>query len=123
MTRGPTELRYNPADNAAAAALWTAADAGDHAAAAAARAGPGAECDDPGFDPRVLQAVLRAAAATARALAQTGPLGTVQAHRRGGKPPQTQSGPAPPNLKPEAHRHASAKGHCRQSHSRAVSPT
>ena len=29
----PTELRYNPSDNAAAAALWTAADAADRPAA------------------------------------------------------------------------------------------
>ena len=58
MTRSPTELRYKPADNAAAAALWTAADA----------AAGAAECDDP----RILRAVLLAAAATAIALAQTG---------------------------------------------------
>jgi hypothetical protein len=77
VTRSPTELRYNPSDNAAAAALWTAADA---AAAAAA------ECDDP----RVLQAVLLATAATASALAQTGPRDPVQAHRRGGRPPPTR---------------------------------
>jgi hypothetical protein len=72
-----TELRHNPAaENAAAAALRTAANA----AAAAA------ECDDP----RILQAVLQAAAATANALAQTGPRDPVQAHRRGGRPPPTR---------------------------------
>jgi hypothetical protein len=63
----PPELRHNPADNAAATALWTAADA---AAAAAAK------CDDPW----VLRTVLLAAAA-ANALAQTGAQDTVQAHR------------------------------------------
>jgi hypothetical protein len=69
-----TELRHNPvAESPAAAALRTAANA----AAAAA------ECDDP----RILQTVLVAAAATANALAHTGAQGTVQAHRRGGRPP------------------------------------
>ena len=73
-----TELRHNPvAENPAAAALRTAANA---AAAAAA------ECDDP----RILQTVLLAAAATANALAHTGAQGTVQAHRRGGRPPRTR---------------------------------
>jgi hypothetical protein len=88
VTRSPTELRYNPADNAAAAALWTAADA----AAAAAK------CDDL----RILQAVLLAAAATANALAQTGAQVTVQAHRRGGRPPPTRR--ANPRARPRRNR-------------------
>jgi hypothetical protein len=106
----PTELRHNPAaENAAAAALQAA----DAAAAAA-------ECDDP----RVLRAVLLAAAATANALAQTGAQDTVQAHRRGGRPPPTRrANPRARPQNPEAHRHTSAKSH-RQSHTgnQAVSP-
>ena len=101
VTRSPTELRYNPADNAAAAALWTAA---------------AAECDDP----RILRAVLLAAAATANALAQTGDSAGTPTRRKA--TPDSEGGsqnPAPP--KPEAHRHTSAKGHCRQPHNQAVS--
>ena len=69
----PTELRHSLAENAAAAALRTAAIA----AAAAAK------CEDPW----ILHTVLVAAAATANALAQTSAQDTVQAHRRGGRPP------------------------------------
>ena len=71
----PTELRHSLAENAAAAALRTAAIA----AAAAAK------CEDPW----ILHTVLVAAAATASALAQTSAQDTVtvQAHRRGGRPP------------------------------------
>jgi hypothetical protein len=102
----PTVLRHNPAAENAAAAALQAADA----------AAADAECDDP----RVLRAVLLAAAATANALAQTGAQDTVQAHRRGGRPPPTRRA----NLKarpqnPEAHRHTSAKSR-RQSHSQAA---
>ena len=81
-----TELRHNLTEDAAAAALRTAANA----AAAAA------ECDDP----RILQAVLQAAAATAIALAQTGPRDPVQAHRRGGRPPPTTRKRANPGARP-----------------------
>jgi hypothetical protein len=82
-TAGPEPARnlsvqqHEPAENLAAAALQAAADA----AATAAE------------DPRILRAVLLAAAATAnlKALAQTGAkdTGTVQPRRRGGRPPPT----------------------------------
>ena len=81
-TAGPEPARnfsvqqHKPAENLAAAALQAAADA----AATAAE------------DPRILRAVLLAAAATAKALAQTGAkdTGTVQPRRRGGRPPPTK---------------------------------
>ena len=88
-----TELRHNPvAESPAAAALRTAANA----AAAAA------ECDDP----RILQTVLVAAAATANALAHTGAQGTLQAHRRGGRPPPMtrRPGRANPGARPRRNR-------------------
>ena len=104
----PTELRHSLAENAAAAALRTAAIA----AAAAAK------CEDPW----ILHTVLVAAAATANALAQTSAQDTVQAHRRVlRKTTPDEEGeprsPAPP--KPEAHWH-SAKGHW-QSHNASQS--
>ena len=71
----PTVLQHNLADHAKAAALQAAADA---AAAAAAT------------DPKILRAVLLAAAATANALASTIPLDAVPTHRRGGRPPKTR---------------------------------
>ena len=55
-------------DNTVATALRAAADA--------------ANCDDP----RVLKAVLQARPTTAKALAQTAPQGIAPAHRRGGRP-------------------------------------
>ena len=70
----PTVLQHNLADHAKAAALQAAADA----AAAAAT------------DPKILRAVLLAAAATANALASTIPLDAVPTHRRGGRPPKTR---------------------------------
>ena len=83
--------RHNPvAENPAAAALRTAANA----AAAAA------ECDDP----RILQTVLVAAAATANALAHTGAQHTVQAHRRGGRPPPMTRRRANPGARPRRNR-------------------
>ena len=71
--------QHKPAENLAAAALQAAADA----AATAAE------------DPRILRAVLMAAAATARALAQD--TGTVQPRRRGGRPPSTRTRRPKPN--------------------------
>ena len=82
------ELRHNHTENAAAAALWTAANA----AAAAAKS------EDPG----ILRAVLFAAAATANALAQTSAHAPVQAHRRGGRPPPTRR--ADPRTRPRRNR-------------------
>ena len=82
------ELRHNHTENAAAAALWTAANA----AAAAAKS------EDPG----ILRAVLFAAAATANALAQTSAHAPVQAHRRGGRPPPTRR--ADPRARPRRNR-------------------
>jgi len=70
----PTVLQHNLADHAKATALQAAADA----AAAAAT------------DPKILRAVLLAAAATANALASTIPLDAVTTHRRGGRPPKTR---------------------------------
>ena len=71
--------QHKPAENLAAAALQAAADA----AATAAE------------DPRILRAVLMAAAATARALAHD--TGTVQPRRRGGRPPSTRTRRPKPN--------------------------
>jgi hypothetical protein len=85
-----TELRHSLAESPAAAALRTAANA----AAAAA------ECDDP----RILQTVLLAAAATANALAHTGAQGTVQAHRRGGRPLPMTRRRANPGARPRRNR-------------------
>ena len=76
----PTVLQHNLADHAKAAALQAAADA----AAAAAT------------DPKILRAVLLAAAATANALASTIPLDAVPTHRRGGRPPKTRRANARP---------------------------
>ena len=86
----PTELRHSLAENAAAAALRTAAIA----AAAAAK------CEDPW----ILHTVLVAAAATANALAQTSAQDTVtvQAHRRGGRPPPMRR--ADPGARPRRNR-------------------
>jgi hypothetical protein len=104
-----TELRHNPADNAAAAALRTAADA----AAAAA------ECNHP----RILHAVLLAAAATAAANAQLLCTGTdrctghsagtptTRRTRRKAAPDSEGESQSPAPQKPEAHRHTSAKSH------------
>ena len=86
----PTELRHSLAENAAAAALRTAAIA----AAAAAK------CEDPW----ILHTVLVAAAATANALAQTSAQDTVQAHRRGGRPPPMTRRRAKPGARPRRNR-------------------
>ena len=86
----PTELRHSLAENAAAAALRTAAIA----AAAAAK------CEDPW----ILHTVLVAAAATANALAQTSAQDTVQAHRRGGRPPPMTRRRANPGARPRRNR-------------------
>jgi hypothetical protein len=75
IVMSPNVLRHNLADNAKAAAIQAAADA----AAAAATS-----------EPRILRAVLLAAAATANALARSIPLDTLTAHRRGGRPPPTK---------------------------------
>jgi hypothetical protein len=85
----PTELRHNLAENPAAA-LRTAA-----IAAAAA-----AECEDPW----ILHTVLVAAAATGNALAQTSAQDTVQAHRRGGRPPPMTRRRANPGARPRRNR-------------------
>jgi hypothetical protein len=85
-----TELRHSLAENPAAAALRTAAIA----AAAAAK------CEDPW----ILHTVLAAAAATASALAQTSAQDTVQAHRRGGRPPPTTRMRADPGARPRRNR-------------------
>ena len=85
-----TELRHSLAENPAAAALRTAAIA----AAAAAK------CEDPW----ILHTVLAAAAATASALAQTSAQDTVQAHRRGGRPPPTTRMRANPRARPRRNR-------------------
>ena len=74
----PSVLRHNLADNAKAAAIQAAADA----AAAATE------------NPRILRAVLVAAAATANALAQAIPLDPVPPHRRGGRPPPRRANPS-----------------------------
>ena len=74
----PNVLRHNLADNAKAAAIQAAADA----AAAATE------------NPRILRAVLVAAAATANALAQAIPLDPVPPHRRGGRPPPRRANPS-----------------------------
>ena len=75
IVMSPNVLRHNLADNAKAAAIQAAADA----AAAAATS-----------EPRILRAVLLAAAATAKALAQSIPSDTLTAHRRGGRPTPTK---------------------------------
>ena len=85
-----TELRHSLAENPAAAALRTAAIA----AAAAAK------CEDPW----ILHTVLVAAAATANALAQTSAQDTVQAHRRGGRPPPMTRRRANPGARPRRNR-------------------
>jgi hypothetical protein len=85
-----TELRHSLAENPAAAALRTAAIA----AAAAAK------CEDPW----ILHTVLVAAAATASALAQTSAQDTVQAHRRGGRPPPMTRRRANPGARPRRNR-------------------
>jgi hypothetical protein len=74
----PSVLRRNLTDNAKAAAIQAAADA----AAAATE------------NPRILRAVLVAAAATANALAQAIPLDPVPPHRRGGRPPPRRANPS-----------------------------
>ena len=88
----PTELRHSLAENPAAAALRTAAIA----AAAAAKC----------RNPWVLHTVLVAAAATANALAQTSAQDTVtvQAHRRGGRPPPMTRRRANPGARPRRNR-------------------
>ena len=73
----PSVLRRNLTDNAKAAAIQAAADA----AAAATE------------NPRILRAILVAAAATANALAQAIPLDPVPPHRRGGRPPPRRANP------------------------------
>ena len=85
-----TELRHSLAENTAVAALRTAAIA----AAAAAKC----------RDPWVLHTVLVAAAAAANALAQTSAQDTVtvQAHRRGGRPPPMRR--ANPGARPRRNR-------------------
>ena len=87
-----TELRHSLAENPAAAALRTAAIA----AAAAAK------CEDPWILHTVT--VLVAAAATANALAQTSAQDTVQAHRRGGRPPPMTRRRAKPGARPRRNR-------------------
>jgi hypothetical protein len=72
---GANATGRNPSNNAAAAALQDVADA----AAAAAN------CQDP----TVLEAVLKAAATTAKALAECR-VRAPQGHRRGGRPPRTR---------------------------------
>ena len=72
---GANATGRNPSNNAAAAALQDVADA----AAAAAN------CQDP----NVLEAVLKAAATTAKALAECR-VRAPQGHRRGGRPPRTR---------------------------------
>jgi hypothetical protein len=76
----PTALQHNLADHAKAAALQAAADAATAAAT----------------NPKILRAVLLAAAATANALASTIPLDAVPTHRRGGRPPKTRRANARP---------------------------
>jgi hypothetical protein len=93
-TRNSSVQQHKPAENLAAAALQAAADA----AATAAE------------DPWILRAVLLAAAATAKALAQTGAkdTGTVQPRRRGGRPPPTKKAnprPRPRRTRTQQGRH------------------
>ena len=76
----PTAPQHNLADHAKAAALQAAADAATAAAT----------------NPKILRAVLLAAAATANALASTIPLDAVPTHRRGGRPPKTRRANARP---------------------------
>ena len=93
----PSVLRRNLTDNAKAAAIQAAADA----AAAATE------------NPRILRAVLVAAAATANALAQAIPLDPVPPHRRGGRPPPRRANPSEwqsqttqnPEARTDANRH------------------
>jgi hypothetical protein len=100
-----TELRHNPAaENAAAAALRTAANA----AAAAAK------CDHD--DLQILRAVL-----TASALAQTSAQDTVQAHRRGGRPPPMRR--ANPGARPRRNRRRPTGTAPSHTASQSVSPT
>ena len=103
---------FKKTENAAAAALWTAADA----AAAAA------ECDDPRtriHPPQGAPGRRRHRQCTSTNKCTCPSAGTPTRRKA---TPDSEGGsqnPAPP--KPEAHRHTSAKGHCRQPHNQAVS--